>query len=263
MVGTVLDPPIEIPTLEFELQYFQYRLGQHVSLFGPTGVGKTTRALRMLAIARADHPIMRSVNLVMKPDKGPSYKKRATGDETVERLTRDLGGRVIRRWPPRLWWWQEEPSFWTLWPKHSDDPLADRGIVKGEIVGGHAALFRDTIMDCYRAGARSIFADEMVSLDAELHLREYVDLVYTKGRSMECGLWGATQRPAWVTRNMYSMASHLFLWSENDLDARKRYGEIARVDRSKVLEVLDRLTKHQCLYLNPDHPTGPKWAVLT
>jgi hypothetical protein len=90
-----------------------------------------------------------------------------------------------------------------------------------------------------------------------------MDTIWTKGRSVECGMWGATQRPAYVSRNMYSQASHLFLWTENDLEARKRYGEIARVDRAQVLGILDRLTRHQCLYLNPDHPDGPKWAVLT
>lgn len=263
MVGPATDPPPEIPAGVFELEYFQYRLGEHLSMFGPTGVGKTTRALRMLAIARQDHPRLRNVALVMKPDKGPAYRKGATGDETVAKLVRELRGKVTRRWPVHRWPWQDEPTFWALWPRHSDDPIADRGITSGKVTGGHAAVFRDAILDCYRAGARAIFADEMFSLDEELHLRDYCDTVWTKGRSMECGMWAATQRPAWVSRNMYSMASHLFLWSENDLDARKRYGEISRVDRSRVLGVLDRLTKHQALYLNPDHPDGPRWAVLT
>lgn len=264
MVGLATAPPVELDFDDFALERWFYRLGEHVSAFGPTGVGKTTNLLKLLTIARQDHSRLRSVVLAMKPDKGPTYKKNSTGDETVARLTRELGGRTIRRWPPRLWPWEDEPSFWTLWPRHSSDPLADRGIDKhGDIAGGHAAIFRDAILDSYNAGGRAVFADEAFSLDQELKLREYMNTLWTKGRSMEVGFWAATQRPAYVSRNMYSMASHLFLWSDNDLEARKRYGEIGRIDRTAIMTVLDRLKKHQCLYLNPDHPDGPKWAVLS
>lgn len=249
------DDPPEIPVDEFVTQWWQYGKGEHVSLFGPTGVGKTTLAFKLMTVARHDHPVLRAVALVMKPDKGPRYKGRnATGDETIQRLTKAYGGRTTRVWPPLSMPWHREPTLWAYWPRHDDDP----DIVSAQ----QSVLFRRCIVGEYRTGASILFADEVMSLNEELRLGDTLNIVWTKGRSMECGLWGATQRPAFVPRNMYSQASHLFLWSENDHEARKRYGEIGRVNPKRITAILDRLTKFQCLYLHTDHPGGPRWAIL-
>lgn len=245
---------VRIDTDDFVTDVWQYEPGQHVSFIGPTGRGKTTLALKLCTVARFDFPHIRAVLLAMKPDKGPRYRRRSTGDETVARLTRQYGGRITRNWPPIRWPWQPEPVFWTYWPRHSRDPLGDRA--------RHSTLFGDAFLTEYLAGGRIIIADELFSLEAELKLRDHLDTLYTKGRSMEAGIWGATQRPAHVTRNAYSMASHLFLWKDNDLDARKRYAEISGVDPKMVLEVIGRLSRYECLYLHPDHPAGPQMAIL-
>lgn len=245
-----------IPTDDFVTDVWQYQPGQHVSFIGPTGRGKTTLALKLATVARFDFPHIRAVLLAMKPDKGPAYKGRgATGDETVARLSRAYGGRISRVWPPIRWPWTREPVFWVYWPRHSRDPLGDRD--------RHATLFGDAFLTEYLAGGRIIIADELFSLEQELKLRDHLDTLYTKGRSMEVGIWGATQRPAHVTRNAYSMASHLFLWKDNDADARKRYAEISGVDPREILAVISQLSRWECLYLHPDHPEGPRVAILT
>jgi len=222
--------------------------GEHISLIGPNGRGKTTLGLKLLGASTDLHPQTIGVALAMKPDKGPKedgQRRRPSGDETVERLTRALGGRTTRTWKPP--WWQKimgEPRFWTLWPKHSDDFRVD--------LWRHRGVFERVILDSYNHGNRWVFADEIYSLCAELKLTEELIHVWSKGRSMKCAIIGATQRPAMVPRWMYSSARHLFMWKDADADARKRYGEIGGVDPKMLARHLDALRQFECIYLMPE-----------
>ena len=245
-----------IPQDQFIDEYLDLKPGQHVSLFGPNGVGKTTIGLKILGKATDLNPQTVGIALAMKPDKGPredGQKRRPTGDETVAALSRTLGGRVTRTWRPPLW--QRligEPRFWTLWPRHSEEFRAD--------LARHRAIFERAILESYNKGNRWIFADEVFSLVNELRLADELTHVWSKGRSMKCAIIGATQRPAFVPKWMYSSARHLLLWKDNDLDARKRYGEISGVDPKRVLAVTSGLRHQECLYLYPEADT---WAILT
>jgi len=220
--------------------------GEHVSLIGPNGRGKTTIGLKLLGACTDQHPETIGLALAMKPHKGPKEDgRRVTGDETVARLSRALGGRVTRTWKPP--WWQRamsEPRFWTVWPRHSEDFRAD--------LGRHRAVFEKCILDSYNRGNRWIFADEIFSLCAELKLDPELVHVWSKGRSMKCAIIGATQRPAMVPRWMYSSARHLFLWKDNDAEARKRYGEISGCDPKLLARYCDALRQFECLYICPE-----------
>lgn len=236
-----------IPQDEFVTDFFAPEKGQHISLIGPNGVGKTTIGLKLLKSCTDQYPETIGVALAMKPHRGPKDDgRKSTGDPTVARLTNALGGRVTRSWPPP--WWQtfgrDEPAFWTLWPKHSKEFRAD--------IARHHKIFGDAIIRCYNDGNRWIFADEIFSLTNELKLEPELVHVWSKGRSLKCAIIGATQRPAFVPRWMYSSAKHLFLWRDNDSDARKRYGEISGIDPKRILRLTDGLRKHECLYVQPE-----------
>lgn len=244
-----------IPQDAFIRDYFAPEPGQHISLIGPNGVGKTTVGMKLLAQCTALYPSTVGLTLAMKPHKGPRADgRKATGDPTVARLTRSLGGRITRTWKPPVWQtlFQRDPAFWTLWPKHSDDFRVDKI--------AHYEMFQHAILNSYNEGNRWIFADEIYSLCAELKLDPELIHVWSKGRSMKCAIIGATQRPAFVPKWMYSSALHLFLWRDNDVDARKRYAEISGVDPKRVLALTDGLRHHECLYLCP---TTDTWATLT
>lgn len=220
--------------------------GQHHALIGPNGCGKTTVGIRLLAKAHELHPSTRGLVLAMKPDKGPkSDGKNATGDRTVAQLTRQYGGRIVRTWPPALLPFQREPAFWSFWPRHVMRPDVDRP--------AHTEAFREAILRCYGEGDWWVFADEAYSLDEELGLEDELVTVLTKGRSMKCGAFMATQRPAHVTLSMYSESKHFFLYRMADARAYDRLSEIGgMVERKRTIEILSRLTKRQCLYLYPD-----------
>lgn len=231
--------------------------GQHHIMIGPNGCGKTTLGMRLLAAAHVHNPGTRGLALVMKPDVGPKSDGRgATGDPTVSALTVELGGRVVRQWPPPpSTLWKGEPTFWALWPRHTFDPDRDEY--------AHAELFRRAILDSYQKGDRWIFCDELMGLTQELGLGRVATTVFSKGRSMKCGVIGATQRPAFVPQASYSEAKHVFLWPMRDAAAYDRLGEIGgggAVDPWVIRAILPRLSKHQCLYLHVETET---MAILT
>lgn len=219
---------------EFLAEYWDYRPGQHVTILAPTGWGKTYLAHELLAATMT--PECPAVILAMKPR-----------DATVTSFARKLKLRTVRVWPPPSSdrWLRRRPRGWLLWPRHTHDPEVDDA--------RHEVIFRRAILDNYKRGNRITFADETYSLEHELDLRKPLNTVWTKGRSMDNGLWAASQRPAYISRWAYQ-AHHLFLG--DDPDARQRLGEIgAAVDRDAVLRALASLAPGEYVYINREDRT--------
>jgi hypothetical protein len=76
---------------------------------------------------------------------------------------------------------------------------------------------------------------------------------------MGCGLWAATQRPAYIPLWGYSMAEHLFLANDPDRRARIRYGEIGGINPKFVETQVERLPKYHWLYIRR---TGPAVCIV-
>lgn len=225
----------------FPRQYFldhlwRYRDGEHVSFLAPTQCGKTHLANQLLAVtATQKRP---AVTLVMKPR-----------DITSKKFARASGYRRIRSWPPgpEMRFWRHPPPGYVLWPKHQYDPDIDDP--------EHYRIFRGAVLDCYKRGGRIVFADEVYSLVHELGLKRELITVWTKGASMDCGLWSATQRPRDVPLHMYSQAGHLFLGNDPDKSSRDRFGEIGGVDPRLVSEAVAQLPRYWWLYIRREDRT--------
>lgn len=220
---------------EFLDEVWDYRPGEHVTVLAPSGGGKTHLSYELLEVTAS--PDLQAIVFVMKPR-----------DETVDKFTRRTGFRTVRQWPPpvraRL---QSKPPGWALWPKTSFDPDVDES--------RQFAIFKAAIQDSYRRGDRILFADETYSLENELPnggLTKWLRTVHTKGRSMRCGIWSASQRAAYINRWAYQ-AHHLFLGHDPDDDAQRRLSEIgAAVDKQLVREVVGQLRQYEWLYINRD-----------
>lgn len=231
---------MELPRDTFISRYWQYRAGEHVTFLGPTGKGKTTLAYQLLDATATEK--LPAVTLVMKPR-----------DTTVAKWDRRLKSRVVRNWPPsRLRPWQDEPRSYTVWPPHTfRDIHADNERMR-------ETFFR-AITDCYRSGRRIIFADELYGLCREIGLETEIVAIYTRGRSMECGLWGASQRPSHIPLWAYSQAAHLFIHRDPDRRARDRYAEIGGIDPDLVKKITVSLPPYHYLYINQH---GPYMCVI-
>lgn len=213
---------------------WDYEGGEHITVLGPTGSGKTYLAYQLLQHSVSEE--LNGVVLVMKPR-----------DETAEEWSKKLNFPIVRDWPPpktKVLFSDRKPRGWTVWPAHVMDPAIDEP--------RHHAFFRRVILDCYKKGNRILFTDETMSLEDELNLSRELRTVWTKGRSMRCGLVAASQRPALISRLAYQ-AHHLFISHDGDVDAQRRLSEIGgAVDSDQVRWILPQLGKREFLYINRD-----------
>lgn len=220
---------------EFLDEVWSYEGGQHVTIIGPTGTGKTWLGFQLLE--RTARPELPAVVLVMKPR-----------DETVERWAKGRDYRRVTNWPPQFSEvLRKKPSGFILKPDHAFDPDVD--------TPRHRQIFRRAILGSYKKGERIIFADELYSLCEELDLDDELISVWTKGRSMEAGVWGATQRASHVPLWAYSQATHLFLAFDPDKKAQLRFSEISGMDPDLVKAVVFQLQRHEWLYINQEERT--------
>lgn len=245
-----------IPLSDFIDRYWNPQPGQHAALVGPNGCGKTTIGMQLLAKTVDLLPDTTGVALVMKPHKGPKSRgRKSTGDPTVSALTKKLGGKVTRSWPPppRLPF-QREQRLWSYWPTHTMDPKKD--------AAAHEALFEKCLLDRYQNGDSVVFCDEAAALADDLKLDTEMKAILQRGRSMNCAAYLATQRPRFVPRAMFTESKHFFLWKMTDLAEYERVREIGggHLTKNEIVEILQSLTKHQCLYLYPDED---EVAILT
>lgn len=215
---------------EFFREAWEYEPGQHVSWIGRTGSGKTQLAFELLQhTVTEDLP---AIVFAMKPR-----------DKTVTKWGKRLEFRTVRTWPPLPSVWKPgKQRGYVLWPLHTRNWEDD--------AYRHREIFQAALRDSYHSKQpRIVFADEVVSLTKELGLGGDLEHIWTKGRSMECGLWAATQRPAMVPLEMYSAAEHIFVCYDPDKRTTDRYAEIGGVDPDLIKAVVRNLPKYHWLYI--------------
>jgi hypothetical protein len=234
-----------LPTLdrqEFLTEYFDYKPGEHVSIFGPTGIGKTHLLNQLMQHTATEK--LPAVVLIAKPR-----------DETVQKWNKVLKFGTVHDWPPdfvkRVF--NPKAKGWLLWPRHTFDPQRDNKML--------SHVFRKGILDSYKRGNRILIVDEAFGVAKELRLGEELVTVWTRGRSMNVGLWAATQKPSHVPLWMYDQATHLFIARDPDRRARERYREIGGgIDPREVERAVTGLKKREFLYIHTD---GPTWAKVS
>lgn len=225
--------------------------GEHVTILGSSGAGKTVLARRLMLPTLNTERL--SLTLGFKPE-----------DEELTRTAKILGHPIVPSFPPssvRRFLSSRQPTGYVIWPQ---PPMAED---PDEYEHQLATVFNRTIAHAYALKRRkksvhfNIFADEAVELaelteereDARgkrkaLPVERWMNAVWSRGRSLGVGMWAATQRPAGLPLKAYQ-AHHLFLAYEPDARNRQRFAEIGGVDPKLVSATVQRLPDFYWLYL--------------
>lgn len=217
------------------LDYFaaEHRLGEHVSIEGPTGSGKTLLGLALLMergkrTTRNGRPVHITV-LCNKPR-----------DRTTSALVQSGWKRITRLedWPPG---YGEEQVV--LWPPYGDpETVASR----------QKAVFGPALREMFLSGGQIIYIQEMQYFTDPppdgLGLRGTITRFYGESRSNDVSLIADTQRPVSVPVKMWTEPYWLFLFRPEDEDDLKLVaGRSGR--KQLVLDVLPTLDTHEFLMI--------------
>lgn len=195
--------------------------GEHVTLIGPTGWGKTTVLKKILTVR--SYPVVFGV-------KGK--------DSTMEELIRDLRLTKMETWQPDV------ADRICLWPNI-------RGAGKNHR-RQQREVFAQAIDSIFRMGAWCPVFDEVVYLAETLGLDDELKFLLNQGRSADISVVAATQRPAFIPLAFYDMATHLFLWKFQDIRNVQRVAELTGDAAPIVRQELMGLPKYEFIYINKD-----------
>lgn len=205
---------------------FRWQQGEHVTLIGATGRGKTTLELAIL-------PMRRYVIFL-------GTKKR---DATQSALTRKMGYTLVAD-PDEI-----HPDVATKWMLRPPFP---KGATVAQLKKLHAGIFRRALMMTFRQGQWTIVCDEVRYLTDYLRLTDELELLWLQGRSLGVTVVAGTQRPRHIPLEAYSQARHIFLWHTPDGGDVARIAELASVNKEVVADIVPRLEGHNVLYVHPE-----------
>jgi energy-coupling factor transporter ATP-binding protein EcfA2 len=202
--------------------------GQHVTMIGTTGSGKTTLVKLIIGA-------MRWVVVV-------GVKAR---DETMNDFIR-AGYRRIKSWQGAAY-----DDYLCYWPdlKSLDD------------LGAHRQKYLDCLNGVYRSGGWTVVLDEISFLSDMLNLDKPLRMLLNQGRSSGITVVSCTQRPAFIPLACYDQASHLLIWKDPDRRNIKRLAELTGNSFRTVMQEVPSLAEREVLYIHKNTGTRVRFTV--
>ena len=211
-----------LPLRDF-LHWFHHswEQGEHVTLIGPTGVGKSTLTHRLLT-RRAYTTVFAT------KDK----------DDTTQKLVR-AGYKLQREWDGSY------HDHIVLWP---------RGKNEAETLERQHVQFNHAIDEMYRQGGWCMNFDEVSYMTDFLGMQRKMRWLLQGGRSSGVSIVAATQRPAFIPLAFYDQPTWLIFWNDNDHTNLKRIQGLGGVDGSVIRNEVMSLAHREILCVHNRHP---------
>lgn len=212
-----------VPYLEWErfVEQFDFQQGEHVTLVGGTGSGKTTLS-RELVLPRRDY-----VAVAATKKKDPSLYGPLQAAGFV--LTDDFD------------------------PYDAEIPkIIYKPTISGVGKGGRqsqAEAFQQMLEEVFEAGNWCLYFDEVAYLAENLKLGVELETLWMQGRSLGISMVAATQRPVKIPLIAYE-ANHLFIWRFTDKRNIDTISEFTGSNINVARQVIPRLPRHEALYIN-------------
>lgn len=214
----------------------QWAQGEHVSVLGPTGSGKTHLALSLL-------PSRRFVVVAGTKPKDPLLSAL---------LRRPQRYRRVEKWPPPL-----PPKLMPrvlLWPQWRERKPLDT-------VARQSLVFGETFDGVFKAGGWALYLDEVAYFANTLGLERSLKNLWTNARSLGISVIGSTQRPAHVPLELYSQSTHVMVFRCADKRDLRRLGEIGNVDSDAMMAVVPTLGRYEFIWVDARTGTMAKSRV--
>lgn len=222
-------PGREVTDLEFPraLRYVHHRWvqGEHVSLIGPTGAGKTY--FKRFLLRKRSY----ITSFVTKED-----------DDELDRIFREEGFTV------QGGQWSGTPDLVALWPKQPRKRTFD------EFLHAQRWYFNDAIDRMVKQKGWTFDFDEISYMTDFLHMDRKMRWLLQQGRSSKLTVVAATQRPAFIPLAFYSMPSWLVFWNNNDDTDLKRIQGIGGVNGKVLREEVMNLVHREIIIVHNRHP---------
>jgi hypothetical protein len=219
---TIATGPHDVTIIHWEdfLRRFKWKQGEHVTIIGPTGSGKTWLAESIL-------PIRDFVAVMITKKKDPMISKFVKGGYRQLKDWKDIPHEIA----PRV----------LIKPPFAKDEPMERN---------QRDAFAYAFDKAFTQGHWTLYADELPYVIDELKLAHKVKRQLNQGRSQKSSLVSSAQRPAFLPLLAYSAATHLFFFRTTDETDLKRIGGLGGVSNKLIRELVQVLQSHQVLYLN-------------
>lgn len=197
---------------EFESQWL---IGEHVTIIGTTGSGKTVLAEDIYALRKF---------VVVIATK--------SSDDSLDDYDKQF--HRLKRWPPS--WHQEKVLFWKRPEK------------LGDFTDQRLAIY-EVISHIYKHGNRVLGFDDVFYISDTLKLSSELQMLYTQARSQKVSLVGNLQRPFWVPKEITNQASHVLLFGLRDDKDVERVAGAQGIKKQDVIRAVDELQKYDFAWI--------------
>lgn len=204
------------------LDELQWRQGEHWLTAAPTQTGKTS--ITSLILRQSGRKWI--CVIASKPR-----------DDNMRARYADF--KRISKWPPP----RDEGTKFLLWPGKQKTLEEDRR--------HQQVIVKKALDEIGNQGGWCVVVDEFHWLSEFLRLDKEDAVLQHQGASNGITMVNLTQRPAWIPRITYSSATHALIGGTSDPDDLRSLSYLARVDRKDVADTVQRMGRHDLLYLNP------------